>query len=364
MPCVLALGRLNESTLRRDESCTEATLKVHVGYKALVLLALFQRYPKLSGAMYMDADAVIDAAWLRPQVYFELEPRADLIGTSNFNAPVLMNGGVLLLRNSPWTARFLSQWWQRRCAGKDQLALWHSIFAAWAEDIPWLRWPKGMWSKYKYALDAARRLALPYVASSHNAMRRALLLDNTEWKCNGTCNWLFERTGCLSQPLFLPHVLLLPVVPFRLPKGASHTISDGEVLSRLRARSSSLVPPLQHYSGHLYARFTGLAAEQLVCHVNERPSSCLHQQQGTQGLQHINLTKRDKRHLREMCDLCRTFARSIVDGRCSNRTHNKFYRCVCSNVLLPKFENVASGEGSFRHRWRCPDICLHLGSKL
>ena len=34
------------------------------------------------------------------------------------------------------------------------------------------------------------------------------------WTCGGGCRDVFERTGCLYEPLELPHVLLLPIMPF------------------------------------------------------------------------------------------------------------------------------------------------------
>ncbi|KAL3932012.1 MAG: hypothetical protein SGARI_004071, partial [Bacillariaceae sp.] len=95
-------------------------------YKGVAIAALFQKQtlvPSFSTAFFLDADiSFSDEAYLRmprsfknetynldsfgPEDYFDLSPQASLWGSQNTMGQIVMNGGLLGLRNSTWTHDF------------------------------------------------------------------------------------------------------------------------------------------------------------------------------------------------------------------------------------------------------------------
>ncbi|KAL3903797.1 MAG: hypothetical protein SGILL_010311 [Bacillariaceae sp.] len=109
-------------------------------YKGVAIAALFRRQrlvPTFTTAFFLDADiSFTDEAFLRmprpfknesynsdafgPEDYFEISPQASLWGSQNTRGQIVMNGGLLGLRNSTWTHDFSALWWLTRCGHKDQ----------------------------------------------------------------------------------------------------------------------------------------------------------------------------------------------------------------------------------------------------
>jgi hypothetical protein len=107
-------------------------------YKGVAIASLFHKQilvPNLSTAFFLDADiSFTNDAFLRmkrsflderddsfgPEDYFEISPQASLWGSQNTRGQIVMNGGLLGLRNSSWTHDFCALWWFSRCGHKDQ----------------------------------------------------------------------------------------------------------------------------------------------------------------------------------------------------------------------------------------------------
>lgn len=207
------------------DHCGDASPALHA-YKALAARLALNRVDVL---VYVDADAVF-AAHFRPSDY--LEPDVDLVGTSDSYSSggrpfVVQNGGVWILRKSKWSKRFLRKWWTHRCGTWDQLALWRSLFELWRAEVPDFKWADGLFKTWRTCKTHALRAlvsqvdlfgTLPYVPRA-----------------------IYQMTACLLAPLHLPHVLLLPTVPF-VDRRGRHRL------------------PLQHYHG----------SAQFVCHLDQR----------------------------------------------------------------------------------------------
>jgi hypothetical protein len=115
-------------------------------YKSIAIAALFRKQtlvPSFPTAFFLDADiSFSDEAFLRmprsfknesynsdtfgPEDYFEISPQASLWGSQNTNGYIVMNGGLLGLRNTTWTHDFSALWWFTRCGHKDQRGEWQS----------------------------------------------------------------------------------------------------------------------------------------------------------------------------------------------------------------------------------------------
>jgi len=69
-----------------------------------------------------------------PESYLDLSPQASLMAIQNTKGKMLMNSGLMILRNTKWSKDFSALWWYGRCGGKDQLSLWlvlYATFSAW-----------------------------------------------------------------------------------------------------------------------------------------------------------------------------------------------------------------------------------------
>lgn len=173
-------------------------------YKAIALLALSEGKGRLF--VYLDADAWFsDLAFehrASPEDYAALSPRAFLFGNQNrVGGPKIpMNGGVLIVRNSPAARRFLALWWWSRCGSHDQLPLWASLFAMWASTVDDFKFDSSLFSHYDDAHEFAIRLLADVAARVSPSS-----FDGGH----------FKTTGILDAPLELPGVLLLPSASFR-----------------------------------------------------------------------------------------------------------------------------------------------------
>lgn len=239
-PCFVWLGALPERVLNaRDElaggwadsllrcgaSYDKGVNTMHI-YKALGLLGVFRALPHAAGALYLDADAWLSAgsegpAAATPERYLALAPGAHLVGTQNRPRPsglmgsvqqnIVLNGGVVLVRNTAWGRGFAGTWWMLRCGHMDQLPLWRLLFVCLRSDAEAegkrFDFPAAMFSSY----DEARRAAMPFLQAHLDAVVNA----SSQWKGGRG----FGRTGTLLEPLELRRVLLLPATSVRVASG-------------------------------------------------------------------------------------------------------------------------------------------------
>lgn len=160
---------------------------------------------ELNWVIFVDMDTLPSMTSLAPHDYLKLSPSANLIGGSNPSLPILLNSGLLFVRNTHWSRSFLKRWWALRCGFKDQLSLWKALFEAWGKETSF-SYPDHALTTYA----TARHYALPLVIEN----LPLLLEPATRWACGGDCAAALKHTGCQLEPLRLRHVLLLPVVPF------------------------------------------------------------------------------------------------------------------------------------------------------
>mmetsp|Transcript_7675 Transcript_7675/g.22752 ORF Transcript_7675/g.22752 Transcript_7675/m.22752 type:complete len:418 (+) Transcript_7675:155-1408(+) len=209
MPYFLWLGALDGEHLRPRIDCREpSTSNGHV-FKALALRAIFKLRPSLEALVYADMDTTPYRPDVPPSDYLRLAPTADIFGATNPVKPVVLNTGVMLLRNTRWTHEFLAAWWDNRCGFMDQLSFWRTLFETWARDEPLWTYDESVFSTY----HQARRDALAFLVESYHKLVPGL--GDAKWLCRDDCRYAFELTGCLMEPVQLGKVLMLPVVPFK-----------------------------------------------------------------------------------------------------------------------------------------------------
>ena len=113
-------------------------------------------------ALDVDAVPALDAA--HPEAWLALDAASDVFGASNVGKPVLVNGGVLVLRNTAWARELVRAWWRNRCGPADQYALWKSLAELWRRDHPKFRLADGVFANYasareRFLPEVARRIA-------------------------------------------------------------------------------------------------------------------------------------------------------------------------------------------------------------
>ena len=167
------------------------------------MLALLE-YKEIDWVVFIDMDTLPSLTSLAPHDYIKLSDSANIIGGSNPSLPILLNSGLLFIRNTHWSRSFLKRWWALRCGFKDQLSLWKALFEAWGKETDF-EYPDHALTSYA----AARHYALPLVINQLST----LLEPGTRWDLSTERDALV-KTGCLLEPLRLRHLLLLPVVPF------------------------------------------------------------------------------------------------------------------------------------------------------
>jgi len=168
------IGNLDEDELNNREveslapafgfRCAAKELKNSMHYyKPIAFLVLFDilasSSQKNGSVFYLDADSAFTPVaferieddkfdWDRservdflgpigPESYLGLSPQASLMATQNIKGRMLMNSGLILLRDTQWAREFSALWWFGRCGYKDQLALWlvlYVTFSAWTSD--------------------------------------------------------------------------------------------------------------------------------------------------------------------------------------------------------------------------------------
>lgn len=150
---------------------------------------------------------------LTPTDYAALAPEADIIGGGNPGLPIVMNSGVMVVKNTDWARRFLARWWKLRCGFFDQYSLWKAFFETWAAEAPSFTYDGAIFETYA----AARRGALDALLGGLDSLAPAS--SSFAWTCGGECRYVLLKTGCLLEPLqVLTKVLILPVVPFVVPR--------------------------------------------------------------------------------------------------------------------------------------------------
>jgi len=226
-PLYIWIGDLDPSILDRRhivpwlncfEKTKENTLNI---YKTIAILATFKKrreikYLRRSGpVMYLDADAWFSdtafAAVVSPESFLNVSSRAFLFGNQNrIGGPKIpMNGGVLALKDTARSRRFLALWFFSRCGLHDQLPLWATLFATWAIDANTsikTNTPH-LFSEYT---NMAQSQAILTLVANLPTFRRPILQRDPQNSYNGGN---FEQTQLLDRPLELPGVLLLPSAP-------------------------------------------------------------------------------------------------------------------------------------------------------
>lgn len=164
-PFYIWLGNLDQAELNRREietvgtalgaKCTPETVLNSMHYYKPIAFLVLMKILSESGAeaaksfFYMDADSDftlkafehIDNEFnsgIGPESYLDLSPQASLLATQNTKGKMLMNSGLMLIRNTRWSKDMSAMWWYARCGEKDQLALWLVLFAsfsAWTTDV-------------------------------------------------------------------------------------------------------------------------------------------------------------------------------------------------------------------------------------
>mmetsp|Transcript_36487 Transcript_36487/g.60439 ORF Transcript_36487/g.60439 Transcript_36487/m.60439 type:complete len:458 (-) Transcript_36487:171-1544(-) len=267
---------------KRSIICDEPSLGSGHVLKTLAALLAFRRMPHAKGLVYVDADTLPANSSLTPDAYLSLAPRAtDLIGTTSHGVPSLMNSGVWLLRNSVWGRQLMHSWWMNRCGHMDQRALWYSLFEQWRHERAAFNFSSSIFeasSKDKVGYAIAKSYTLPAVTTARGVLwglPGASEADGSgfgsgeRFACDGVCGELFIASGCLIEPLALPHVLLLPTSPWQ------------------DRASGSRMLPLQ----------SGEGSAQWACHFNTNSKYCYK----STSLEPRPLPKRSPSELKKHC---------------------------------------------------------------
>ena len=184
------LGRFHE-----EKTCPLSQNFCHQMLRVAGLAALLDRRgpegQKFESVTYADLDTVPVDFTVTPAHYLALASSADLIGSANAaGMPILMNSGLLIVRNTAWSRSVLLEaWWRRRAQTPDQLSLWEALFEGWGDAYTFANYAAGHREALLRLLQ--QRLGGPCAASE-------------------TCQNILERTGCLAAPLQVGRVLLLP----------------------------------------------------------------------------------------------------------------------------------------------------------
>jgi hypothetical protein len=169
-PLYVWIGNLDQTELNKRENeslepafgtkCAEQHVENSMHYyKPIAFLVLFDilssSSPSSESILYLDADTDFtptafkrignenfngtsnesdSLAPMGPESYLDISPQASLVGTQNTAGKILMNSGIIILRDTRWSKDFLAMWWYGRCGPKDQLAMWlvlYATFSAW-----------------------------------------------------------------------------------------------------------------------------------------------------------------------------------------------------------------------------------------
>lgn len=241
----LFLGSLDKHVIQKrpglpwNSQCSAQEDNSNHFLKPIAFMSLLERTePRHKRIFFMDADAWFnDGAFYRHDEegmhidsYFNLTSNpVSLVGSQNRYSlyleeksytPIILNGGLLGLRNDEWSRQFSALWWRSRCGLKDQLGLWSILLAYWSSEVDRIRrnrksqedemanfvfgFDKSAFSNYTNALYVYQHLM-------HNAnkIRAATGIDDANDNDGG---FFYKKTGFLAKgvPLELPRVMILP----------------------------------------------------------------------------------------------------------------------------------------------------------
>lgn len=262
----LFIGALNQSILDERpglpwmDACIEEPGNSMHHLKPIAFLALMNLMPMYEWFFFMDMDAWFNdgafysrnrfsaaaAVSTTPEegvhldAYFNI-PQShgpSLVGSQNRYTlgrrypytPIILNGGLLGLRNDEWSRKFSALWWQSRCGKHDQLGLWNNLFADWSaavdkahnnkrnemQIIPRRAEKEQEQDQYAFQFNAssfanyyATKYVYQHLMRNTDDIRSATGLASYNIHNGGT---IYKTTGTLSKgiPLELPNVLILP----------------------------------------------------------------------------------------------------------------------------------------------------------
>jgi hypothetical protein len=275
-PLFILVGRVPSNVLNQRETFTvssqfgvtchspDETNAMHY-VKPIAFLALFHKQtiiPSISTAFFVDADIyfntlaydnINNTTLPTLEEYFTISSQASIVGSQNpsgNDGNILFNGGFLGLRNTDYTYDFAALWWFCRCGPRDQIALWLVLFVTWSATSYELllqeeqaqqqpdpfSFPVVLFENYIFAwygvmahsrrylkqlqelwIDGtgarSRKKLVPAVASVDPSSSLTHIMDGGKDFFNSSS--LSEK---LRYPLELPHVLIVPITPFELPR--------------------------------------------------------------------------------------------------------------------------------------------------
>lgn len=206
-------------------------------YKSVAFLVFFWKQTKIVGretntVLYIDSDAWFsDEAFakidsLGPEDYFQLSPHASLFGNQNKvgGKKIVMNGGLLGMRNTTWVHNWSALWWFTRCGRRDQRGLWLTLFADWSASTERkLANSKEDETKYHFGYDPAiftsyreaRKFALGQLRRNVKGIQQTYFDDPTYTLPHTLYDGgNFSNSSLVMAPLELPNVMILPTGAF------------------------------------------------------------------------------------------------------------------------------------------------------
>jgi len=248
----LFLGSLDRHDMKKrpglpwNSPCAAEEKNSNHFLKPIAFLSLLERTdPRYEWIFFMDADAWFnDGAFhrhsedgLHIDSYFNLSTNPlSLVGSQNRYSwylgqekytPIILNGGLLGLRNDKWSRHFSALWWRSRCGFKDQLGLWSILLAFWSSEVDRARTRRSgshaqetqldqkmadfVFEFDKSAFDRYNSTFFVYQHLMHNAnkIRAATGIDEANDNDGG---YFYKKTGFVATgvPLELPRVMVLP----------------------------------------------------------------------------------------------------------------------------------------------------------
>ena len=263
-PFFVWMGNLNKDELNRRENqdvyesfgapcLPEFSWNTMHYYKPISFLTLFRKQtmvPTVNSVIFLDADtAFTEYAFerinnLSPEDYLDLSPQASLMGTQNFNGQIVLNSGIMLVRNTTWSHDLCSLWWFTRCGKKDQRAIWLCLFAtfsAWTAppdssssnqtaysnttDVKQFAYPGQIFFNYDVTILKALMHFRKFVHEIQNSWEHLSTTDSL-FDPKPTNIQEFDGGNIVQRrkataPLELPHFMMLPLTAY------THRKNDG-----------------------------------------------------------------------------------------------------------------------------------------
>ena len=241
----------NEDGMIFGSKCIPNEKEVHVNtmhyYKPIAFLILLDILSSSKSFIFMDADTDFTqiaferikassstATALGPETYLDLSPQASITGTQNMNGGIVMNSGIMIVRETKASRDISALWWYARCGKKDQLALWLILFAtfsAWTTPISPELDAEQQFSypgQIFYDYDAAKNKGLMHFNKKGGTYIQNAWKNLVEQQQNKddyddynfprpTDIDLYNGGGRRSYlaPLELPHIMILPQTSFQ-----------------------------------------------------------------------------------------------------------------------------------------------------